>query len=199
MLSRYLNLYQIHSVTVDGGVLDNAHILTELARLRAEGLCVGLTVTGPRQAEAVRKAVDARVDGQPLFATVQATWNLMERSAGPALAEAHAAGMGVVVKEALANGRLTERNTFRSFAGSLALLRGEAERLGAGVDALAMAAVLAQPWADVVLSGAATREHLLSNLRALDTAWDDEAAYYTEPVCEHPEQYWEARGRLPWN
>lgn len=199
MLGRYLDLYQIHSVTLEGGVLDNAHILAELARLRAEGLCVGLTLTGPRQAEALRRAVEVRVDGQPLFSTVQATWNLLERTAGAALAEAHQAGMGVIVKEALANGRLTERNTFRSFAGSLALLRGEAERLGVGVDALALAAVLAQPWADVVLCGAATREQLTANLRALKVTWDDEAAYYLEPIAEHVDQYWEARGRLPWN
>jgi aryl-alcohol dehydrogenase-like predicted oxidoreductase len=51
-----------------------------------------------------------RVDGVRLFDAVQATWNLLEPSAGPALAEAHAAGLGVIVKEALANGRLTDRN-----------------------------------------------------------------------------------------
>jgi aryl-alcohol dehydrogenase-like predicted oxidoreductase len=44
-----------------------------------------------------------------IFDTVQATWNLLERSAGPILAEAHEAGLGVMVKEALANGRLTAR------------------------------------------------------------------------------------------
>ena len=36
------------------------------------------------------------------------------------------------------------------------------------VDALALAAVLAQPWADVVLSGAATAEQGRSNVNALD-------------------------------
>ena len=43
------------------------------------------------------------------FDEVQATWNLHERSAGDALARAHAAGLEVYVKEALANGRLTAR------------------------------------------------------------------------------------------
>ena len=199
MLGAQLDLYQIHSATVESGVLSNPRILAELARLRAEGLRVGLTVTGPKQGDAIRAALEARVDGVRVFDTVQATWNLLERSSEPALAEAHAEGMGVIVKEALANGRLTERNTMRSFAGSLALLRGEAERLGVGVDGLAIAAVLAKPWADVVLTGAATPMQLASNLRAQSVAWDAEADYYLEHVDEHPEQYWETRARLPWN
>lgn len=44
-------------------------------------------------------------DGAPLFDCVQATWNLLEQSAGGALAEARQAGMDVIVKEAMANGR----------------------------------------------------------------------------------------------
>ena len=48
------------------------------------------------------------VEGVPLFSSVQATYNLLEPSAGPALAEAHDAGRTVIVKEALANGRLVQ-------------------------------------------------------------------------------------------
>jgi hypothetical protein len=44
-----------------------------------------------------------------LFGAVQATSNLLELSVGPALAEAHARGLRLIVKEALANGRLTAR------------------------------------------------------------------------------------------
>ena len=77
--------------------------------------------------------------------------------------------MGVIVKEAVANGRLTSR-------GAIAELDEVARRLGATPDAVALAAVLAQPWVDVVLSGAATSEHLASNLAAWELPWDDEAA-----------------------
>ena len=90
---------------------------------------------------------------------MQATWNLHERSAGPALAAAAEAGLTVYVKEALANGRLAGR------AAPPELTALAAER-GTTADALALAAVLAQPWADVVLSGAATVETLRSNLAA---------------------------------
>ena len=48
--------------------------------------------------------------------------------------------------------------------------RRAAARLGATPDAVALAAVLAQPFADVVLSGVATRETLASNLAAATLA-----------------------------
>jgi aryl-alcohol dehydrogenase-like predicted oxidoreductase len=53
-LGRQLDLYQIHSATIDSGVLDDPRVLGELARLKGEGLRIGLSLSGPRQAEALR-------------------------------------------------------------------------------------------------------------------------------------------------
>jgi aryl-alcohol dehydrogenase-like predicted oxidoreductase len=183
LLGDHLDLYQIHSATLESGVLDDAEVAEELERLRGEGLAVGLTVTGPRQAETIERAVEL---GR--FDTVQATWNLLEPSAGPALERAHAAGMGVIVKEALANGRLTER-------GDLPAVVEEAQRRATSADALAVAAVLAQSWADVVLSGAATVEQLESNLGALELSYDGAL----DDVAEDRDAYWARRAQLPWN
>ncbi|MBI5667916.1 MAG: aldo/keto reductase [Chloroflexi bacterium] len=198
-LNGYLRLYQIHSATFDSGVLDNTEVLAELARLKGQGIAIGLTLSGANQAELLDKALGVTVDGTRLFDTVQATWNLLEPSAGSALAAAHTAGMGVIVKEALANGRLTPRNDQPEFAAKLALLRREAERLETTVDALALAAALAQPWADVVLSGAATVDQLRSNVQAVTVRWDDEVAVQLGTLAEAPEVYWETRSRLAWN
>jgi aryl-alcohol dehydrogenase-like predicted oxidoreductase len=194
-LGPFLRLYQIHSATLESGVLDNATVLAELARLKAGGVLIGLSVSGPRQPEVIRRAVAARVDGARLFDAVQATWNLLEPSAGPALAEARAAGLGVVVKEALANGRLTARGADPERAA----LAGQAARLGCAPDALALAAVLDQPWCSVALSGAATVEQLRSNLGAASVAWDNEAAAALAALAEPPEQYWARRSALAWN
>jgi aryl-alcohol dehydrogenase-like predicted oxidoreductase len=183
LLGRHLDLYQIHSATLESGVLEDAAVVADLERLRAEGLAVGLSVTGLRQAETIERAVDV---GR--FDTVQATWNLLERSAGPALERAHATGMGVIVKEALANGRLTARGDVRR-------VQAEAERRDTTPDALALAACLAQPWADVVLSGAATVEQLGSNLAALEVSADDGL----DDVAEQRDAYWTRRAALPWN
>ncbi len=198
LLGDHLGLYQIHSVTLESPALDDAALLAELATLKRGGLRIGLSTSGPRQADVIGHAVEVRVDGERLFDAVQATWNLLEPSAGPALAAARNAGMGVIVKEALANGRLTDRNRDEDFAKQRAPLSREAERLGATVDALALAAALAQPWADVVLSGATTVAQLRSNLRALETGWDDEAATALAAVAEPAEAYWRRRSALAW-
>jgi aryl-alcohol dehydrogenase-like predicted oxidoreductase len=185
LLGTHLRLYQIHSATLDSGVLEDRELLDELARLHATGVLIGLTTSGPDQAETIERALE--VGG---FDCVQSTWNLLERSAGPALAAAYEAGWGVIIKEALANGRLTDR-------GAVPALVGAAREAGATADMLALASVLAQPWVDVVLSGAATVEQLRSNLGALEPSEVDPARF--DDVVEDPETYWEKRGELPWN
>lgn len=198
-LAGYLNLYQIHSATLESGVLENTDVLNELARLKHDGLLIGLSVSGDKQHEVIRKAIDIRIDGMALFDSVQATWNILERSAGLALAEAHDAGMGVIIKEALANGRLTSKNDHPAFARAMQILREQAERLETTLDALALAAVLAHDWADIVLSGAATAEQVQSNVRAFDVAWDSEAESALIALVETPEEYWQTRANLDWN
>jgi aryl-alcohol dehydrogenase-like predicted oxidoreductase len=199
ILGPQLRLYQIHSATLESGVLGNRAVLDELARLSADGLKIGLTVTGPKQAEILRRAMDVTVNGKRLFDCVQATWNLLEQSAGTALKEAHDAGLGVIIKEGLANGRLTERNDEPSFARKREMLAKEAARLGSRLDALALAAVLAQPWADVVLSGAANVDQLRSNLAAQELRWDKDASQLLNALIESPTDYWNTRAGLAWN
>ena len=198
-LGDFLALYQIHSATLDSGVLENQDVVQELARLRDGGLKIGLSVTGPRQAETVQVALDIVIGGERLFACVQATWNLLEPSVSPALQRAHDAGLGVIIKEGLANGRLTTRNTEPAFAQKRRLLEESGARLHTTLDALALAAVLAQPWADVVLSGAATVEQLRSNGAAIDVRWDDQTAVQMRLMVESPDEYWTTRSDLQWN
>ena len=199
LLAPYLKLYQIHSATLESGVLANRAVLDELARLRDGGLAIGLSLSGPRQGETLARALEIEIGGQPLFAAVQATWNLLEPSARPLLAAAHAAGMGVIVKEALANGRLTPRNQNPSFTAQRRLLEKAAASVGVGVDALALAAVLHQPWATVVLSGAATAEQVRSNVAALDVPWIPDLAAALAALAETPAAYWATRSELAWN
>jgi len=196
LLGDFLDLYQIHSATLDSGVLQNKAVLDELARLKAGGLKIGLSLSGERQAETLYRALEIKTaDGRLLFDAVQATWNLLEQSAGPALQAAHDAGLGIIVKEALANGRLTPR----SHEPKMDLLRQLAAAQATTMDALALAAVLAQPWAGVVLSGAAAVAHLQANVKAVDVTWDEETAVRLQSLVEPPAQYWQTRSQLAWN
>jgi aryl-alcohol dehydrogenase-like predicted oxidoreductase len=188
-LGPWLRVYQIHSATLESGVLSDGAVLHRLARLRDdEGVQVGLSVTGPRQADVIDAARSISIGGRRLFDWVQATWNVLEPSAGPALARARADGLEVIVKEAVANGRLTARGDVPDFV-------AEAARQGVTPDALALALALAQPWASVVLSGAATTVQLAENLaaRTLRVGAGDWARF-----AQPPERYWSARASLRW-
>jgi aryl-alcohol dehydrogenase-like predicted oxidoreductase len=198
-LGKHLKLYQVHSVTLESGLLHNREVLNELARIKEKGVKIGLTLSGPRQAETLERALEVTVSGGRLFDCVQATWNLLETSTGPALHAAHAKGMGVIVKEGLANGRLTERNSETDFTDKRRKLDTLAERLHTTIDGLALVAILAQPWVDIVLSGAATVEQLASNLAALNLAWDASLNDELREMVEPPEVYWATRARLSWN
>ncbi|HWD51415.1 MAG TPA: aldo/keto reductase [Acidimicrobiales bacterium] len=180
-LGRWLRLYQVHSATLETGVLDDATVHRQLATL---GVPIGLSLSGPGQSDTVRKALTVEVDGTPLFSAVQATWNLLETSAGPALAEAHAAGWTVIVKEALANGRLANPGP-------------ETASLGERPDVTALAVALAQPWAAVVLSGAATVAQLRSNLDALEVASPVDPGQLASLALE-PQLYWSQRAAMAW-
>jgi aryl-alcohol dehydrogenase-like predicted oxidoreductase len=116
------------------------------------------------------------------------TWNLLEPSVGPAAAEAAAAGWAVLVKEAVANGRLTPAGGPPAPVTALAAARGVTE------DAIALAAALAQPWASVVLSGAVTRAQLDANLAALTVG-----QLPALDLAESPRAYWAARAARPWH
>ena len=183
LLGDRLTLYQVHSLTVDDGLFTDAALLAALSRLRAEGVIIGLSASGPHQADTIRRALSLTVDGQQLFTATEVTWNLLEPSVGPA-----AAGWAVLVKEAVANGRLT------AAGGPPAPLTAAATAHGVTEDAIALAAALAQPWASVVLSGAVTRAQLDQNLAALTVGQVPALS-----LAEAPDAYWAERAARPWH
>lgn len=191
-LGDHLDLYQVHSATLATGVLGDDAVLGRLVELGEQGVVTGLTLSGPGQAATLERALAVEVGGTNPFRCVQATWNLLEPSVGPALAAAHDAGWGVVVKEAVANGRLTGRGD----AG--AALRAVAERHDTTVDAVALAAALHQPFIDVVLSGATTIDQLGSNVAALDVDLDGDDRLALGALREGAETYWTRRSDLRW-
>ncbi|MFZ4239171.1 aldo/keto reductase [Streptomyces murinus] len=192
LLGDRLDLYQIHSLTPDSPALTDKELHARLAEAAAGGLTIGFSTSGPRQADTVRAALAVTVDGEPLFRTVQSTFNILEHSAEPALAEAHDAGLTVIVKEGMANGRLAGPNAPE-------VLKSIAAEEGLGPDAVALAWILCRPWVGVVLSGAATLTQLSSNLHAPAVDLDADRMTRLATLTEEPGVYWERRGQLPWH
>jgi aryl-alcohol dehydrogenase-like predicted oxidoreductase len=180
-----VDLYQVHSLTADSPLFGDGELWAAMADI---GVPLGFSTSGPRQADVVRRAFDLEANGGRLFSAVQSTWNILETSVGAALAEAHGSGARVLVKEVMANGRLAV-DPPRTVA-DIAI------RNTAGPDAVAMAAALAQPWADVVLTGAASVPQLRSNL--VPVPLDEVDLMLLADLAEEPAAYWARRASLAW-
>jgi aryl-alcohol dehydrogenase-like predicted oxidoreductase len=205
-LGRYLSLYQIHSVAAESKTLEDNALIDAIARLREKGIRAGLSVSGAGQDVAIRRSLEVRRDGERVFDSVQATWNLLERGAEAGLEDAHAAGMKVVVKESLANGRLTGgagsgngEEGIGIFAPLVARISEVAESRGTTIEKLALAAALTRPWADVVLTGAATETQIRSSAAAVEVAYDSELEKQLRPLAIASDDYWRARSSFEWN
>lgn len=130
------------------------------------------------------------VAGQRLFSTVQSTWNILEPSAGEALREADDAGLHVLLKEVLANGRLAVRPPLE--------VENLASKHDVGPDAVALAAALSNPWAGTVLIGAVSTAQLQTNLAAADVLLDEGDLEELAKPAVPAERYWAERSALSW-
>jgi aryl-alcohol dehydrogenase-like predicted oxidoreductase len=185
-----VHLYQVHSLTLDSPLFDDGPLLDALAGLRDSGVAVGFSTSGPRQGDVIERALELSRAGGRLFSAVQATWNLLETSAGQALRAASRRELTVIVKESLANGRLVTDPPPE--------LRNLAVGLGAAPDAVALAAAAQQPWADRVLLGPAGTGQLAENLRAGEIVLSPDDLASLTAIAEEPVDYWRRRSELPW-
>jgi aryl-alcohol dehydrogenase-like predicted oxidoreductase len=198
LLGDRLDIYQIHSATAESGCLVDSRLLAALVDGRRRGAyrAVGFTLSGPASAAALEQGLSARIDGERVFDVVQATFNVLEPSLADGLRAAHESGVGVIAKEVFANGRLTGANRRPADASLLERLRAIVP--GTQLDRVALGFVLAHPFVDVALSGAATvaqlRSHLSSGDPPLTPSAVDELRASAEPVAD----YWATRATLPW-
>lgn len=197
ILGSYISLYQIHSATLDSGVLNNAQILNALTDLKNRNISIGLSLSGSHQADTLQKAMDIVVDGQRLFDSVQLTWNILEQSTSQILRQAHDDGMGVIVKEAMANGRLFD---YHKHVPELSQeIDHIIRRQGTTPDAMALAFVSQQPFVDTVLSGASSVNQLKSNLTFTQTLLESSFVEMLSKMSEKADLYWKRRTELKWN
>lgn len=166
-VGEYVRLYQVHSATFESGILSNKVVHQALHQCKQErGWKIGLSVSSPKQNEVIREAMKIMVSGERLFDSVQCTYNLLEQKPGEALLEASEAGMDIIIKEGLANGRVLQHPLLQEMIDRESKLSD----IGTTVDQLALAAILVQPFQPRVLSGAVTVDHYDSNMKAVQIA-----------------------------
>ena len=97
----YLKVYQIHSATLETGVLENTEVLEYLTFLKKEyNLKIGLTTTGTNQVEVIKKAMNVLVNGEQIFDLFQVTYNFLDQSLQEISDELINKNKLIVVKEA---------------------------------------------------------------------------------------------------
>lgn len=194
LLGGHLGLYQIHSATLDSGVLEDQQVLQELERIKeTKGWKIGFSCSGPKQSEIIMLALEKKTsDGSLLFDSCQATFNLREQGALDALIKAKEMGVEIIIKEGMANGRILQNE----------ILVNVAQECGSPPDAVALAAVLMQPFKPLVLSGASTNEQLASNMEAVglvEHLSQDTVDMLMKALKQPSAAYWAERSELPWN
>ena len=75
-------VYHVHAATLETGVLDDRRAARGAGGAARRRVRVGISTSGPQQADAVRRALEVEVGGAPLFTSFQSTWNVLETSVG---------------------------------------------------------------------------------------------------------------------
>jgi len=195
-----LKYYQVHSAGFDTGVLTDRAVLQRLHDLkRSNGLRVGITTSGPQQVEVIKKALGVKIDNELLFDTYQVTYNMLDQSLSDVIEQLKALNKVVIVKEALANGRLFENIEFPHYSRLYTDLKSMAVSHSAGVDAIALRYVMQTVNPSYVLSGASTVAQLEQNLKARDIILSNDEIELLNSHKISPDNYWLERKQLGWN
>ena len=195
-----LSTYQIHSATFESRVLMNEEVLNRLGEMKQEfGLRIGMSSTGSNQEEVLKAAMDIEFEGKPLFDVYQVTYNLLDQSLGNIAKQLTAQEKRVVVKEALANGRVFSNPNFPHYAQLYTFLEKLANKYDVDIDAIAIRFVLDSINPFMVLSGASQVNHITDNLKANTFQLTSEELVELKRFSVMPDVYWKERKALGWN
>ena len=189
-----LKIYQVHSATLESGILKNTDVLNRLHEIKQEfGLTIGISTSGVNQNDIIREALKVNINNQPLFDSFQVTYNVLEQSTFSILKALKQLNKTIIIKEALANGRIFNDKV------SINHLRTISKKYSVGVDAIALRFIMDYLQPDYVLSGASNTNQLEENLKALRFKLTEEELTSLSTLKLNTEHYWTERSELEWN
>ncbi len=193
-------VYQIHSATLETGILENKPVLNYLAALKnGHGIRIGITTTGINQVEVIKKALDVHVDGGQLFDVFQVTYNMLDQSLKTISDVIINQNKSIVIKEALANGRVFRNENYAHYNDLYKVLERLANKYKVGVDAISLQFCAQTIQSSTVLSGASNTIQLQENLKAQNIQLlNNELEEITSFKIE-ADDYWKERKLLAWN
>lgn len=195
-----LGIYQVHSATLESGILDNTNVLEELYTIKKEtGLTIGISTSGTQQSNVIEKALGIKVNGEDLFTSFQVTYNVLEQSTYPILNQLLKENKTVIIKESLANGRVFKSDAFKNYQKNYKTLEALANNHNVSVDAIALRFIIDALEPTYLLSGASNTVQLDSNYKALDIVLSKSDLEKLKQLKTNPNNYWEERSSLEWN
>jgi aryl-alcohol dehydrogenase-like predicted oxidoreductase len=196
----YLSTLQIHSATFDTGVLENEEVLQMLAQIKSEhGILIGLTTTGDNQIEVLKKALEVKVENAPLFEVFQITYNILDQSLLKISDLIKANGNRIVIKEALANGRVFPNPNYPAYKDMYIALGQMANKYSVGIDAIALQFCIQTVDPFMVLSGASEPAQIRENLKSNGFQLLEDDLSKLKSFRINTADYWFERKQLHWN
>ncbi|WP_299777896.1 aldo/keto reductase [uncultured Formosa sp.] len=194
-----LKIYQVHSATLESGIFTNTEVLQELHRIKKEtGMQIGVSTSGANQAEIIETALNIQVEGEDLFSSFQVTYNVFEQSTFKILKTLLGNNKTVIIKEALANGRVFPNKNFLNYSAAYSYFNLLSKQYNVGVDAIALRFIIDSLQPDYVLSGALTSSQLQDNLKALTFQLTSEDIHQLQIFASPSKAYWDERSALAW-
>ena len=139
------------------------------------------------------------VDGEQIFDLFQVTYNFLDQSLLEISAELIRQNKSIVIKEALANGRVFRNENYPHYNKMYAILENLAEKHKVGVDAISLKYCEQTITNSIVLSGVSNSEQLEQNLKLNSFSLSDDDIQQLNSFKVSPEFYWNERKQLQWN
>lgn len=195
-----LKVYQIHSATLDTGVLENEAVLNRLLFLKNEyNFEIGITTTGANQIEVIKRAMDVSVEGKQLFEAFQVTYNMLDQSLNRISSDLQKQNKKIIIKEALANGRVFRNTNYTHYKELYNKLESLAIKYNVGVDAIALKFCEQTIPGSITLSGASNTRQLEENLKVDLFHLSENELEKLKIFQVNAEFYWQERKQLSWN
>jgi aryl-alcohol dehydrogenase-like predicted oxidoreductase len=193
-----LKIYQIHSATLESGVLQNVSVLNQLHQIKKQtNVQIGISSSGYNQKEIILEALNVKVENEYLFDSFQVTYNILEQSSLEVLNTLKSKNKTIIIKEALANGRIFNQENKAAYS----LLDTLSKKYKVGIDAIAIRFVIESIEPDFVLSGASNTKQLEQNLKAInkDLSFTASELKQLKLLRRNPKSYWDERSLLAWD